>query len=80
MPRCQVFGAVCVFRFGAFDGKRIFFHFNVHVVLAETGDGHDNAVGVFTDLFDVIRWEGRRVTIGAGNAVEHLEEPVKADG
>src|SRR5579862_7910997 len=50
------------------------------VALAEARHRHDDAIGVFARLLDVVRRVGDRAVIEAGGRVEQPGQPVEPDG
>src|SRR5690606_6275770 len=63
---------------GTLDGEVVLLGLDHEVALGKAGDGDRDAVGIVTDLFDVVG----RVGLGllADEAIEAIEQPVETDG
>ena len=64
----------------AANGERVLLHVDGEVVLAETGDGHGDAILVLADALDIVGRVARGIALEAGQRIEQRAEPVEADG
>ena len=60
------------------DKERVLLLHEFDLIRGETGEGHRDAVVVLANPLDVVRWPVRRRL--ATRLVEHVEQPVEADG
>ena len=62
------------------DVEDLLLDVDLQLILAEAGDRHGDAVLVLAEPLDVVRRVCGRPCVEPGNRVEHVEQPVEADG
>src|SRR5262245_26784837 len=73
-------GVLMLGAFFAADGKGILLHLDGEVALAETGNGHADAILVFADALDIVGRVARGLAVETRERIEQRAEPVEADG
>ena len=80
MPRCRNWRSLLLGLLLAAHVERLLLDVDLQLVLAEAGHRHGDPVLVLAEPLDVVGRIGGRAGVEAGHAIQHVEQPVEADG